>query len=103
MRRLLHQLDVAPERALGRELQQEELASPGDHGQEIVEVVGDAAGEPPDRLHLLGLAELRLERPHGGEIAHDDDDPEVLALAALEGGRRDLDGHDSPSGWARSP
>ena len=54
------------------------------------------AGEPPDRLHLLGVTELRLERPDSGEIAHDDDDPEVLVLAALEGGRRDLDRHDLP-------
>ena len=104
VRRLLDQLDVAAERALGRELEQEELAPARDHGQEVVEVVGDAAGEPADRLHLLGVAELRLERPHRGEVAHDDDDPEVLLLAALQRGRRDLDGHDAAqSGWAGSP
>src|SRR5207249_7440590 len=37
---------------------QEELAAPGDHGEEVVEVVGDAACEAAHRLHLLGLAEL---------------------------------------------
>ena len=34
----------------------------GDAGQDVVEVVGDAAGELADRLHLLGLAQLLLER-----------------------------------------
>ena len=39
-----------------------ELAVAEDHAQEVVEVVGDAAGELPDRLHLLGLAELLAPR-----------------------------------------
>ena len=30
----------------------------GDHRQDVVEVVGDAAGQLADRFHLLGLAEL---------------------------------------------
>ena len=63
VRGFLDELDVAPERALGRELQEQELAPAGDHGQEIVEVVRDAAGEPPHRFHLLGLAELSLQLP----------------------------------------
>ncbi len=33
-----------------------------DDSKQIVEVVGDAAGELADRLHLLGLAQLLLER-----------------------------------------
>ena len=80
----------------GEELEQEELAPPRDHGEQVVEVVRDAAGEAPDRLHLLGVAELRLERPDGGEVADDDDDPEILPLAALERGRGDLDGDRPP-------
>ena len=39
----------------------QELAVAGDRGQEVVEVVRDAAGEAADRLHLLRLAQLRLE------------------------------------------
>ena len=37
------------------------LGVAADHGQEVVEVVGDAAGEPPDRLELLRLPQLLLE------------------------------------------
>jgi len=32
----------------------------GDHHQRVVKVVRDAAREPPDRLHLLRLAQLLL-------------------------------------------
>ena len=39
----------------------QELAVAGDRREQVVEVVGDAAGEPADRLHLLRLAELRLD------------------------------------------
>ena len=38
-----------------------ELAVAEDHGQQVVEVVRDAAGELADGLHLLRLAELALE------------------------------------------
>ena len=66
----LHQLDVAAERLSGGGLSRRKLASFRDHGQEIVEVVGSRRGRAaPDRLHLLGVeGELRLERPHGGEV-----------------------------------
>src|SRR5262249_44849686 len=54
--------------------QQLEIAT--DHGQQIVEVVGDAAGQLADRLHLLRLAEmllgggeLRLGAPARGDVA----------------------------------
>ena len=39
-------------------LQQFQIA--GDHRQQVVEVVRDAAGQLADRLHLLGLAQLLL-------------------------------------------
>ena len=38
----------------------QDLDRAGDDGQDVVEVVGDAAGQLADRLHLLRLAELRL-------------------------------------------
>ena len=38
-----------------------ELAVAADRGQQVVEVVGDAAGELADGLHLLRLAQLALE------------------------------------------
>ncbi len=40
-------------------------------GEQIIEVMGDAAGELTDRLELLRLAQLRLERAAFGDV-HDD-------------------------------
>ena len=39
----------------------EHLAVAADDGEQVVEVVGDAAGQPAHRLHLLRLDELLLE------------------------------------------
>ena len=39
-----------------------------DRGQEVVEVVRHPAGELADRLHLLALHELRLERLQLGRV-----------------------------------
>ena len=47
------------------------LGVAADHGQEIVEVVGDAAGEPADRLEPLGLAQLLLELLALADVAAD--------------------------------
>ena len=56
-----HVLRIALERrAIGRFLE-EHFAVGEDAGQDIVEVVRDAAGEPPDRFHLLRLAQPLLE------------------------------------------
>ena len=41
----------------------------GDDGQDIVEVVRDAAGELADRFHLLGLPDPVLGRDLVGEVA----------------------------------
>ena len=41
---------------------QQDLGVAADHGQQVVEVMRDAAGEPADGLHLLRLAEPALER-----------------------------------------
>ena len=42
----------------GAELAEQQLAVAHDDGQQVVEVVGDAAGQPAHRLHLLGLPQL---------------------------------------------
>ena len=44
------------------ERRRHELGIAGDDGQQVVEVVRDAAGEPADRLHLHRLRELFLGR-----------------------------------------
>ena len=45
-----------------------------DHGQEIVEVVGDAAGQLADAFHLLRLGQLAFRHPAIGHILADGDD-----------------------------
>ena len=40
---------------------EKEFAIPEDHAKEIIEIVGDAAGQPADGFHPLCLDELRLE------------------------------------------
>ena len=101
---LAGQLGAAPgrfERGLGDPLEPRVLDPRGDHlqpahdrGEEIVEIVGDAAGELADRLHLLGLAErllrlqaladLRLQPVEGGaEIGCPLRDPPLQSLVDL--------------------
>jgi hypothetical protein len=40
---------------------QRQLHVPADHAQHVVEIVGDATGQPPHRFHLLRLCELLLQ------------------------------------------
>ena len=71
-----------------RRRRSERLAVADDHRQQVVEVVGDAAGEPADRLHLLRLPELLLERPPLGDVhGHRD---QGVPFAGI-GGRHQLD------------
>jgi len=51
--RLPEELDVATHRVLGTEPLEQEVAPTEHDGHEVVEVVRDAAGEAPHRLHLL--------------------------------------------------
>ena len=52
---------------------------PGDHGQDVVEVVRDAAGELADRLHLFGLPDPLLGRDLVGEVADEPVEHEAAA------------------------
>ena len=46
-----------------------EHVDPAEHrGEQVVEVVRDAAGQLADRLHLAGLDELLLEPPLRGDV-----------------------------------
>ena len=62
----------------------EELAVAADRGQEVVEVVGDAAGQPSDRFELLRVQELLPEPPLLGDVSivHDHDPLVVLSATA---------------------
>ena len=53
-------------RLVGRQLLDQELAEAEDHGQEVVEVVRDAAGEAADGLHALRMPQAVLGGLQGG-------------------------------------
>ena len=55
---LLDLHDVGKRGIVGPVALQQEVAEPNHGGQQVVEVVGHAAGQLPDGLHLLGLDEL---------------------------------------------
>ena len=63
---------------------EQQVGEADDGGQHVVEVVRDAAGELADRLHLLALRELRLERALLGRLERVDDGG-VLAVICLPG------------------
>ena len=60
----------------------EELAVAADRGQEVVEVVRDAAGEPSDRLELLRVQQLLLQQALIGDVPVVDDDDPLAVLSA---------------------
>ena len=64
---------------------EEQVGEADDRGQHVVEVVGDAAGELADRLHLLALRELLLERALLGDVEGVDDHRVAAVGAVLDG------------------
>ncbi len=48
-------------RMVGRQVLQHDIAHAIDDAEKVVEIVGHAAGQSPDGLHLLGLAQLFLQ------------------------------------------
>ena len=60
---LLDVHDVLEGRVARPVVGEQQVGEADDRGQHVVEVVRDAAGELADRLHLLALRELLLERP----------------------------------------
>ena len=60
---------MSAERLVARLVAQQQQIAEADHrGQQVVEVVGDAAGQLADRLHLLALGELGLQALLLGQI-----------------------------------
>ena len=64
-------LECRPVRMVGRDLAENDVGVALDDGQQVVEVVGDAAGEAADRLHLLRLQELLFELLALGDVDAD--------------------------------
>ena len=77
LRRLVDGLAYLGELGLPGDGARQHLVHADDDGEDVVEVVGDAAGQLADRLHLLGLAQLLLELDALGHVAADE---EVLLL-----------------------
>ena len=85
--------------------------------QRVLDLVGEAGGEGAQRGQPVGAPQPALQLAHDGEVADHGDHAEVLALAALERRRADLDrqrpavaaaqrdGHAWrwPRGWRASP
>ena len=85
-----HRLGVVAQRA------HEELQVAHDDGEQIVEVVGDAAGEAAERLHLLRLAKARLEVLPVRDVLEADDGADALSVLD-DRAARELDGRPLPS------
>jgi hypothetical protein len=75
----LHLPDVLRQPAALRHAAEHEVAEALDDGDQVVEIMGDAAGEPPDGLHLLGLSELFLCLPGCGHVPHEQGEATDLA------------------------
>ena len=54
-------VEVAPQGAAGSRMLVRKLPVPQDRSEDVVEVMGDATGQCPHRLHLLRLPQLRLQ------------------------------------------
>ena len=80
----------------------QQLALADHDGHQVAEVVGDPAGQTADRLHLLGLAELRLAFAQGrlrtlslGDVAaHDGHAPRSGIGGAMEDEAASGEHHD---------
>ena len=57
------------------EVQLEEFAVAADDGEDVVEIVGDSAGQKPHRLQFLGVAQLFLQPVALGQVEGDGQEP----------------------------
>ena len=72
----------------GSRSRQQQLAVPQNHGQQIVEVVRHAAGQPSDGFHLLRLLILLLQRAAFGDVQGNADAAHRFAVLAEEDAAR---------------
>src|SRR5439155_17562416 len=72
----------------------EDFDRAGNHGQHVVEVMGDATGELPDRLHLLRHPQLLVERALFRKVL--DECIEYVSAATAQGCHFQLDLNLSP-------
>ena len=82
--RLDHFDHVGAARIVRGERVDDEVREAEDRGQQIVEVVGDAAGELADGLHFLRLTELRFEGLPLADVDADAEEPNGGAQRVVE-------------------
>ena len=80
--RLLNFRNVRLARIVRIEIGQQQLAVAQNHGQQIVEVVRHAAGQPSDGFHLLRLLILLLQRAAFGDVQGNADAAHRFAVLA---------------------
>ncbi|MGD0772255.1 MAG: hypothetical protein ABSC05_05470 [Candidatus Solibacter sp.] len=68
-----------------RRLSQQKVAVTEDDHEQVVEVVGDAAGEPPQALHFLRSQQLLLQALVVGDIEEGNDDARPVSGRRLQG------------------
>ena len=56
-----------------------------DHGEQVIEIVGNPACQLADRFHFTGLAQLFLEAAALGNVAGDADEPQRPSAQIEEG------------------
>ena len=71
--RALHRVDAGSRTLEHGQVVLEQLDLSAHDRQHVVEVVGDAARQAPDRLHLLRVDELLLQTLALGDVVDDDD------------------------------
>ena len=71
--------DVAARRVGGRHVVLRHLGVPENRGQQVVEVMCDAAGQPADAFHALGQQQLMLEPPQFRDVLADDQQVRAVA------------------------
>ena len=96
-------LDVVIVAVAGRVAHHHQVAMADDRGQDIVEIVGDAAGELADRLHLGRLRDLALELGFLAIVLEQQQDRRVAETAQAGDRQRDRLGRCWLSRTARSP
>ena len=90
---LLNGFGFGMQRMAEGELVEHDLGVSADDHEEIVEVVGDAAGEAADGFHFLGLAELVFENAALGDVFGNAFE-NVGGFVAGDGTAADADGDD---------
>ena len=77
-------VQLAAHLGLAAQPEGEQLGRPHDGGEQVVELVGDAARQPADRLHLLGVQQLLLEALALAHVGHQPQRADVVALLVVQ-------------------